>query len=163
LIAQLKAEWEALIPSVPFEYQFIDAEVAQQYAADRQLAQIINGFTLLAILISCLGLFGLATFTAARKTKEVGIRKVLGASVPGLVGLLAGEFLRPVGIALLIATPLAWYGMRRWLDQFAYRTEIEWWVFLLAGSLALAIAFLTVGLQAIRAALAHPVNSLRNE
>ncbi|HNE30657.1 MAG TPA: FtsX-like permease family protein, partial [Saprospiraceae bacterium] len=116
-----------------------------------------------SVLISCLGLFGLAAFTTEQRTKEIGIRKVMGASVAGITRLLASDFLRLVLAAIVIATPVAWYAMKQWLGDFAYRAEISWWIFVLAGLGALVIAFLTVSFQSIRAALADPVKSLRNE
>jgi putative ABC transport system permease protein len=117
----------------------------------------------MAILISCLGLFGLAAFSAEQRKKEIGVRKVLGASVAGVVGLLSKDFLKLVGIAILIATPVAWWAMNKWLQAFAYRVEISWWMFVLAGSVAVIIAMITVSFQAIRAAIANPVKSLRTE
>ncbi|MDP4216533.1 MAG: ABC transporter permease, partial [Bacteroidota bacterium] len=127
------------------------------------LSNIINSFTLMAIFISCLGLFGLAAFSAEQRNKEIGIRKVLGASVPGLVRLLSKDFLQLVFIAMLIAIPIAWWSMNKWLEAFAYRVPISWWMFGLAGILAILIALLTVSFQAIRAAVANPVRSLRSE
>ena len=120
-------------------------------------------FAGLAILIACLGLFGLATFAAHQRTKEIGVRKVLGASVSGITGLLARDFLQLVVVAIVVASPVAYWLMRRWLADFAYRVEIQWWIFALAGLLAIAVAFLTVSYQSIRAALMNPVESLRSE
>ena len=117
----------------------------------------------MAILISCLGLFGLAAFSAEQRKKEIGVRKVLGASVSGVVALLSKDFLKLVGISILIATPVAWWAMNKWLQAFAYRVEISWWMFALAGCIAVAIALITVSFQAIKAALANPVKSLRTE
>ena len=117
----------------------------------------------MAVFIACLGLFGLATFTAEQRTKEIGVRKVLGASVASVVALLSKDFLKLVGIAILIASPIAWYGMNRWLQDFAYKIDIEWWVFALAGLLAIGIALLTISFQSIKAALMNPVKSLRSE
>ncbi|MCK6691554.1 MAG: ABC transporter permease, partial [Thermoanaerobaculia bacterium] len=117
----------------------------------------------LAILISCLGLFGLATYTAEQRTKEIGIRKVLGASAAGIAGLLAKDFLKLVVLAIVIATPLAWWGMSQWLAGFAYHIGLQWWMFALAGCAAIGIALLTVGTQSVRAALANPVRALRSE
>jgi putative ABC transport system permease protein len=119
--------------------------------------------TLLAVLIACLGLFGLAAFSAEQRTKEIGIRKVLGASVAGVAGLLAKDFLKLVLIAILVASPLAWYLLEKWLADFAYRIDMQWWMFAAAGAVAVAIATLTVGGQALRAALANPAKSLRSE
>ena len=124
---------------------------------------IFYGFAGLSLLIACLGLFGLSIFVVERKVKEIGIRKVLGASVPGIVGLLSKDFLKLVLIAAFIASPLAWYFMREWLQDFAYRVNIGWWIFLVSGLLALTIALITVSFQSIRAALANPVKSLRTD
>ncbi|TAE50572.1 MAG: FtsX-like permease family protein [Bacteroidetes bacterium] len=163
LLAQLESAWKTEVPSVPFEYTFIDAEVQKLYEADRRLSAIINTFTFLTILISCLGLLGLAMFTAERRTREIGIRKVLGASVTSLVGLLSKDFLLLVLVALLLAAPLAAWAMSRWLESFAYRVQLQWWMFVLAGAAALLLAFLTISLQAVRAAIANPVKSLKIE
>jgi putative ABC transport system permease protein len=147
----------------PIDYNFLDKNFAKQYAVEEKQGQIALVFTVLAVLIACLGLFGLATFTAAQRTKEIGIRKVLGASVHTIVGLLSKEFIKLVVIASVIAIPIAWWAMNRWLDDFAYRTPIAAWVFLLAGLMALCVAVITVSFQAIRAALANAVKSLRAE
>ncbi|WP_259071399.1 ABC transporter permease [Mucilaginibacter sp. X4EP1] len=163
LISQVGAIWKKDMPAVPFEYSFLDAEVQKQYETEIVLSQIINSFTLVAIIISCLGLFGLAAFSAEQRNKEIGIRKVLGASVSGLVSLLSKDFLVLVGISFVIATPIAWYGMNKWLQAFAYRISLSWWMFALAGLLAVLIALFTVSTQAIRAALANPVKSLKAE
>jgi putative ABC transport system permease protein len=124
---------------------------------------LFNFFAGIAIFISCLGLFGLATYTAQVKTKEIGIRKVLGASVASIVELLSKDFLKLVIIAIVIATPLAWWAIHKWLEGFAYRTDIPWWIFAIAGLLALLIALVTVSFQAVKAAVANPVKSLRSE
>jgi putative ABC transport system permease protein len=150
-------------PAYPFEYTFLDEEVAKQFKTEELTGKLAAVFSLLAIFISCLGLFGLAAYTAERRTKEIGIRKVLGASVTGLVGLLSGEFLQLVVISCLVAFPLAWWAMHRWLADFAYRTDIHWWVFCLTGAGALAVALGTISFQAMRTALASPVDSLRSE
>ena len=163
LLGKMKNVWQKDLPGVPFEYTFLDEAVQKQYEAEVSLSNIINSFTLMAILISCLGLFGLAAFSAEQRQKEIGIRKVLGASVAGVVGLLSKEFVLLVGIAFLLATPLAWWAMHKWLDAFAYRIPISWWMFASAGILSIAIALITVSFQAIKAALANPVKSLRSE
>lgn len=155
--------WKQLIPDIPFEYQFASEEFDALYRADRKAASLILAFSLLAIFISCMGLYGLATFNTERRIKEIGIRKVLGASVGSVVQLLSRDFVKLVGIAILIASPIAWYAMNRWLADFAYRIDIEWWMFALAGVVAVAIALLTISYQAIRAAVANPVESLRSE
>ena len=155
--------WKALYPTLAFEYFFLDDNFAKLYASESKLQQIVGYFTALAILIACLGLFGLASFTVAQRTKEIGIRKVLGASVANLLMLLLKEFALLVIVANLIAWPLAWYGMNAWLGDFAYRVDIGWWVFALAGGVALLTALLTVSWQAVRTALANPVQALRYE
>ncbi len=162
-LAFMEERWTQIAPSIPFNYSFLDDEFDEKYRSERQVRSVFSVFAALAILIACLGLFGLATFAAERRTKEIGIRKVLGASVPSLVALLSKEFLKLVGIAFLIAAPLAWFVMNRWLQDFAYRIELGAGVFVLAGVLAVLIALATVSYQAIRAALADPVNALRSE
>ncbi|QHV96440.1 ABC transporter permease [Spirosoma endbachense] len=163
LMNRLAATWQKLIPAIPFEFSFLDADIQQQYEAENALLHIINGSALLALLIACLGLFGLATFTAEQRTKEIGVRKVLGASVSSIVGLLSKDFLKLVLLAIAIASPLAWYAMNRWLQSFAYKIDLEWWVFALAGLLAIGIALVTVSFHSIKAALMNPVKSLRSE
>jgi hypothetical protein len=155
--------WQSIYPGETFAYQFYDQTIAQFYERERTVARVINLATGVAVLISCLGLFGLAAFTAGQRTKEIGIRKVLGASVTGIVALLSKDFIKLVGIALVLAAPLAWYAVQWWLADFAYRITPGWWMFGLAGTLALGIALLTVGYQSMKAALANPVDSLRNE
>jgi putative ABC transport system permease protein len=163
LITRIGDTWKKDLAGTPFEYAFLDDEVQKQYETEITLAHIINSFTLIAIFISCLGLFGLATFSAEQRNKEIGIRKVLGASVPGIVQLLSKEFLRLVFIAIVIATPIAWWAMNKWLQNFAYKIDIAWWMFAIAGLLAILIALFTVSFQAIKAAVANPVKSLRTE
>lgn len=155
--------WQKLNPGEPFEYSFLDDDFQKNYAAESRISSVVSYFTIIAILISCLGLFGLATFTAEQRTKEIGVRKVLGASVSGIVALLSQDFLKLVVIAILIASPIAWYLMSRWLQDFTYRINIDWWVFVLAGLLAVGVALLTVSFQSIKAALMNPVKSLRSE
>ena len=155
--------WGKHFSGVPFEYTFVDDIVQQQYTTELTLSRIINSFTLMAIAISCLGLFGLAAFSAEQRNKEVAVRKVLGATVGGLVGLLSKDFLKLVGLALVIAIPLSWWAMQKWLQGFAYRVPLSWWMFALAGVLAIGIALVTVSFQAIRAAVANPVKTLRSE
>ena len=150
-------------PDSPFDYKFVDDEYAQKFGAEERIGRLAGGFAILAILISCLGLFGLTSFMAEQRTKEIGIRKVLGASVGSLWGLLSKDFVVLVLIALLIATPLAYYGMNEWLQKYSYRTELSWWIFASAGAGALVITLLTVSFQAIKAALMNPVRSLRSE
>ncbi|MEM9674491.1 MAG: ABC transporter permease [Bacteroidota bacterium] len=147
----------------PFEYQFLDEQFDRLYQVDTRLGEIFGFFTLLSIFIASMGLFGLAAFTAEQRTKEIGIRKVLGASISNIVSLLSQDFLKMIFIGFLLAIPVAWYAMHQWLQDFAYRIDIEWWIFALAGIFAIAIALFTISSQSIRAALANPVDSLRNE
>ena len=162
-IAGLERICKSLNPKFPFSYQFSDQEYAKLYRSEQVVSKLANIFAFLAILISCLGLFGLATFTAEQRTKEIGIRKVLGASIPGIISLLSSNFLKPVAIAMIIAFPVAWYIMNNWLQDFAYKTAIEWWMFALTGLLTMGIALLTVCYQSIKAALINPVGALRSE
>jgi putative ABC transport system permease protein len=147
----------------PFEYSFLDENFARQYSAEKMQGKLLMTFTVLAIIIACLGLFGLITFTAEQRRKEIGIRKVLGSSISGIVLLLAKDLLKLVIIAMVIATPIAWMMMNKWLQDFAYRVDIGWWVFAVAGVLGLLIAFMTVAVKAVRAAMMNPVKSLRTE
>ncbi|MEH6304595.1 FtsX-like permease family protein [Olivibacter sp. CPCC 100613] len=162
-VEHLQAVWEKYLPEAPFTYIFLDDRFANLYKAERQQQVIFTLFSCIAIAIACLGLFGLSAFTITQRVKEIGIRKVLGASTATLVRLLSADFLRLVLIAAIIAFPLAWYVMSNWLNDFAYRIEIEWWIFGFALIMALIIAFFTISFQAIKAAMANPVNSLRNE
>ncbi len=159
----LEDKWRAFASNYPFEYRFLDENFNRLYAADVKMGNFATVFTFLAIVISCLGLLGLATFMAEQRTKEIGIRKVLGASIRQIIVLLSGDFVRLVAIAFILAAPAAWYAMNKWLQNFAYRITIGWWVFALAGGLALVIALVTVSYQAIKAALANPVETLRYE
>jgi hypothetical protein len=162
-IASMEKLYKQFNPGFPFKYYFTDDEIANRYKAEYTVSKLSRYFAFLAIFISCLGLFGLVTFTAEQKTKEIGIRKVLGASVTGIVGMLSKDFLTLVIIAAVIAFPVAWWAMHRWLNDFAYRVNIGWWVFLIAGVVALLIALLTISFQSIKAAIANPVKSLRTE
>jgi putative ABC transport system permease protein len=163
LLSKIETIWHKDISGVPFEYTFLDDEVQKQYSAEITLSRIINLFTMMAIFISCLGLFGLVAFSAEQRKKEIGVRKVLGASVPGIVQLLSKEFLKLVIISILIATPVAWWAMSKWLQSFTYRVDLSWWMFALAGLIAIFIALFTVSFQAIKAAVINPVKSLRTE
>jgi len=163
LLRSIESSWHKLNPNEPFEYSFLDADFQKNYQAENRLSAIVGYFTVIAILISCLGLFGLATFSAEQRIKEIGVRKVLGASVGNIVGLLSKEFLKLVLIAIVIASPVAWWAMNKWLQDFAYRTSIGWTVFVLTALIALCIALLTISFQAIKAAIANPVKSLRTE
>ena len=162
-IAVVEKQYKKYAGNTPFKYNFLDKSFEAQYKSDQQAGTLFRVFAGIAIFISCLGLFGLATYTAQVKTKEIGIRKVLGASVSGIVKLISTDFLKLVIIAIIIATPVAWWGMNKWLEGFAYRVNISWWVFALAGILALLIALITVSSQAIKAAVANPIKSLRTE
>ncbi len=150
-------------PGYPFDYIFVDDEFNKQFKSEMLIGKLSRVFALLAIIISCLGLFGLAAYTAERRTKEIGIRKVLGASVTGITGLLSKDFLRLVFISAVVAFPLSWWFMHKWLQNYEYRITISWWVFVIAGVLALLIALITISFQSIRAAIANPVKSLRTE
>jgi putative ABC transport system permease protein len=163
LLKRIETAWHKILPGVPFEYKFLDEQVQKQYEDETRLSRIVNLFTLVAILVSCLGLFGLAAFSAEQRKKEIGIRKVLGASVSGLLQLLSKDFIRLVAISFIIATPLAWWCMHQWLNGFAYRIQISWWMFALAGLIAIGIALITVGFQAMKVAIGNPVKSLRSE
>jgi predicted permease len=163
LLNTLESTWKTINPNTPFVFNFVDKEVEKLYAEEKRLGKISAVFTSLAILISCLGLFGLVSFVAEQKKKEIGIRKVLGASVQNVIQLLTKDFMVLVGIAFIIAAPLAYFVMRNWLQDFPYRITIEWWVFLVAGGAALLITLVTVSFQAVKAAIANPVKSLRTE
>ena len=162
-IATVEKQYKKYGSETPFSYNFLDKRFEMQYKTDERTGMLFNVFATIAIFISCLGLFGLATYTAQVKIKEIGIRKVLGASVAGIVKLVSREFLTLVIIAILIATPLAWWIMTRWLQGFAYRVTISWWIFAISAMLAILIALLTISFQAIKAAIANPVKSLRTE
>ncbi len=160
---KIKNMWEALVPHRQFLVSFLDESFNNQYEADIRFKKLFTLFSCLAILIACLGLLGLATYSAVQRTKEIGIRKVLGAGVPNIVGLLSKDFLKLVGIAIFIATPFSWYAMHQWLKGYAYQIEMDWWVFGLSGLVALCIAIATVSFHAIKAANGNPVKSLRTE
>jgi putative ABC transport system permease protein len=162
-LAHLEKTWKRYLPEVPFEYTFLDERFDQLYKAEQQQGSLFTTFSGIAIFIACLGLFGLSAFTINQRIKEIGIRKVLGASTGSIVTMLSKDFLQLVAIASLVAVPIAWYAMHRWLGDFAYRISIEWWIFLAAATLAAAIALVTISIQAIKAALSNPVKSLRSE
>lgn len=162
-IARVEGIWQSMAPDRPFSYSFLDNDLAELYRAEQTSAKIFAAFALLAIIIACVGLFGLAAYTAYQRTKEIGVRKVLGASVSGIVLLLSRDFARLVGIAFLIAVPIAWLMMQNWLQNFAFRIELGITTFLYAGIIALLVALMTVSYQAVTAAIANPVKSLRNE
>jgi len=162
-INHISSSWKKVNPDLPFDYRFLDEHFAEMYTADRAVSKVVGILAGLAILISCLGLFGLASYSAERRVKEIGIRKVLGASVQNITTMLSKDFIRLVLVSNLIAWPLAWIGVNRWLQDFAYRVPVSWWVFIAAAGIALLIALLTVSFQAIKAAVANPVKSLRTE
>ncbi|GAB3771968.1 ABC transporter permease [Spirosoma horti] len=163
LLANLKKQWSQLAPEAPFTYSFLDERFSDTYRTEQKIGQILGLFAGLTIFVACLGLFGLATFMAEQRTKEIGVRKVLGASVASIVALLSKDFLKLVGVAIVLSIPVAWYAMDRWLQDFAYKIDLSWWVFALAGLLAVCIALLTVSFQSVKAALMNPVKSLRSE
>lgn len=163
LIKEAESNWEKMAPGMPFSYRFLDESFNDMYRAETRVGQIALIFSVLAIFIACLGLFGLATFISEQRTKEIGIRKVLGASVQGIVQMLSKDFIKLVGIAFIFSAPLAWFFMHKWLQDFAYRIDLSWWIFLLAAGISLLIAIATISFQAIKAAIANPVKSLRTE
>ncbi|MEO6252367.1 MAG: ABC transporter permease [Ferruginibacter sp.] len=162
-IAQIETKWKASVPGEPFDYNFLDASFDALYRSEQRMGNIFSIFTTLSLFIACLGLFGLSAYIAERRIKEIGVRKVMGASVQSIVTLLSKDFLKLTLIAALIAFPIAWWGMNKWLEDFAYRVNIDWTVFIIAGLCTLMVALLTVSFQAIKAAVANPVKSLRTE
>ncbi|WP_128546004.1 ABC transporter permease [Larkinella soli] len=162
-LAAVEKTWKRFYPEALFEARFLDQSLQEQYEEENRQFGMLRVFAGLALVICCLGLWGLATFVIERRTKEIGVRKVLGASVTGIVTLLSGDFLKLVGLAIGVATPIGWWAMNQWLKAFTYRIDIDWWIFGLVGLAAVSIAFLTVSFQSIRAALMNPVNSLRSE
>jgi putative ABC transport system permease protein len=162
-IAFIERTWERVIPMFPFEFGFLEEAVDRSYTNIRRTGDLITCFAVLAVCIACLGLFGLASFMVEQRTKEIGIRKVLGASVPGIFILLSREFIKWIVLANLIAWPSAYYFINNWLQNFAYRTNLSVWIFIFSGLAALAIALLTVSYQSIKAARANPVEALRYE
>ncbi|MDB5133495.1 MAG: FtsX-like permease family protein [Mucilaginibacter sp.] len=155
--------WKKYNADFPFDYDFMDQLYDSMYKSDLRSGTLFSVFAGIAIFISCLGLFGLATYTAQVKIKEIGIRKVLGASVANITMMLSKDFLSLIVISLVIASPVAWYLMNKWLQDYVYRIHIQWWVFVLAGLTAILMAFITISYQAIKAALTNPVKSLRSE
>jgi len=163
LMGRIEEDWKTMFPGKPFGYSFLDDSIANMYADDLRTERLTNVAMGITVFISCLGLLGLAIFSTERRAREIGIRKVLGASVPGIMGMLCKEIVLLIVLALLIASPLAWYFMHGWLQGFAYRTALNGWMFVAAGAAAIGIALLTVGFQAMKAAMANPVKSLRTE
>lgn len=162
-ISSLGEIWKEYSSGFPFQYSFLDEDYERMYRSDERTGKLFNIFSIIVIFVSCLGLFGLATYTAQLKTKEIGIRKVLGASIFQITHLLSKDFLKLVFLSTIIAAPLAWFLMHRWLQDFAYKTNLSWWIFVLAGFIALFIALITVSFQAVKAAIANPVKSLKSE
>lgn len=162
-LAALEGIWKQQVQDRPFNYQFLDEHFADLYESELRIGRLMTAAAILAVIIACLGLFGMAAFMTEQRTKEIGIRKVLGASVSGIVALLSRDFVALVLIAIVIASPIAWYLMNRWLETFAYRVEVHWWMLALAGIVAIAIALATVSIQTVKAAIANPVRALRND
>lgn len=163
LISSIKNKWERFNSGAPFSYSFLDEQFASLYGAEQRAGEIFTSFSVIAVIIACLGLFGLAAFMIRQRVKEIGIRKVLGASAGTITFMLSKEFLKLILIASLISFPITWYAMHKWLQDFAYRVNIQWWVFVLAGCIALLVAAITISFQSVKAALANPVKSLRSE
>ena len=162
-ISTIKASWEAIAPEQPFSYYFMDEAFNHVYNSEQRLGKIFIVFTTLSIFIACLGLFGLAVFNTEKRTKEIGIRKVMGATISSILMLVSKDFIKLVLIAGIIAIPAAWWAMDRWLQDFAYRIEISWWIFAVSGLVAILIALLTVSSQALKTAITNPVDSLHYE
>ncbi|HZY36725.1 MAG TPA: ABC transporter permease [Mucilaginibacter sp.] len=162
-VAKVQAVWKTFMPDNPFEYSFLDQQYDALYKTDQTIGKVFTVFTFLSITVACLGLLGLAMYTAERRTREIGIRKVLGASVQNVVGMLSKDFLKLVLIASVIAFPVAWYAMNSWLQDFAYKTDISWWVFALSTGIVTGIALITISFQSIKAAMGNPAESLRSE
>jgi putative ABC transport system permease protein len=162
LLNQVQHNWQNLT-SARMQYSFMDQDFNALYRSEQRIGTVFIVFTILAIVIACLGLFGLAAYAAEQRTKEIGIRKVLGASIANITGMLSKDFIKLVCIAIVISSPLAWYAMNKWLQDFAYRVDFKWWVIAIAGGGAILIAFITVSFQSIKAAIANPVKSLRSE
>jgi len=159
----IKKIWEQTFPNSVYEYRFLDEKIESFYKQESQLSSLYKIFAVIAIFLSCLGLYGLASFMAVQRIREVGIRKVLGASVSSVVYLFSKEFIVLITIAFIIASPVAWYFMDKWLQDYVYRINISWWIFIVGGISSIIIALMTVSFQAIKAALANPVKSLKTE
>jgi ABC-type antimicrobial peptide transport system permease subunit len=159
----IKSTWKAILPNSEFKGSFLDENIDRQYRKEEKLGQIFISGAVIAILLSCMGLLAMVLLIVTQRVKEIGIRKVLGASVGNIVILISKDFLWLVALAFLVAAPLAWWSMQKWLEHFAYRIDVQWWVFVVAAIVAFAIAFVTIGVQAVRAALSNPVKNLRTE
>ncbi len=162
-IKSLGKTWDKIAPEYPFEYSFLDEQINKLYQSDQKISKVINTFSFLALFIACLGMFGLASFTAEQRTKEVGVRKVLGAKVTGIVLLLSKEFTKYVLLANFFAWPVAYFVLSKWLGSFAYHIDMTWWMFIVPGLIAFTVAGVSVSYQAIKAALVNPIKSLRYE
>jgi ABC-type antimicrobial peptide transport system permease subunit len=163
VLSQIENKWKTLFPETPFNYSFLNESIGWLYGQEEKTSWLINVSTVITIFISCMGLFGLGMFTARRRTKEIGIRKVLGASVKDITTMLSKEFIKLIGLSIVIASPIAWYFMNKWLQDYTYRTVMSWWVFALAGISAILIGLITVSYQSVKAAVANPIESLRTE
>jgi putative ABC transport system permease protein len=162
-LATIEKIWKKYLPEIPYQYSFLDERFADLYESEQRQGTIFTIFACIAIFIACLGLFGLSAFAITQRVKEIGVRRVLGASVDSIVTLLSKDFLKLVLIASVIAFPIAWYAMTHWLQDFAYRVHIHWWVFILSAIFALIVALVTISFHSIKAAMANPVTSLRSE
>ena len=162
-LKKIEGIWKNIAPHRPFNYSFLDQEFDQMYRTEQRSGSMATVFALLAVFIASIGLFGLATFTTQQRRKEIGVRKVLGASVASVVGLLSKDFLKLVLLAVVLASPVAYFFMQKWLSDFVYRIDMQWWMFAVAGFAALGVAFLTVSFQSVKAALENPVKSMRSE
>jgi putative ABC transport system permease protein len=163
LLSQIESKWKKVAPDMPFLHSFLDDSFDEMYRSEQRIGKVALIFAFLTILIACLGLFGLVTYMTEQRIKEIGIRKVLGASIASIVAMLSKDFLKLVLISICIASPLAYFAMKNWLQGFAFRIDISWWIFAISGILAMLIAFLTVGYQSVKAALMNPVKSLKTE
>jgi len=162
-VKSIERDWKSFFPDSPFDMHFLDQEYDELYQNDQRTSDILIVFAFITIFLSCLGLFGLVVFSTRQRTREIGIRKVLGASITNILGIISWDFLRLVALAIIISSPIAYYAMSKWLQGFVYRINMQWWVFVLAGSIAMLIAFFTISFQSIKAAIANPVKSLRSE
>jgi putative ABC transport system permease protein len=163
ILSAIEKKWKSIAPHRPFTYHFLDEDYQKMYESEMRTGKVLNVFALLAVLLACLGLFGLSAYAARQRVKEIGVRKVLGASVASISVLLSSGFIKLVAISFLIASPIAWFAMNKWLQQFNYRVDVEWWVFVIAGAVSVFIALITVSFQSVKAALTNPVKSLRSE
>ena len=162
-IHHIEQIWKSRVPERPFSYKFLDDDYDAMYRSEQRTAGVFTTFSALAIMLACLGLFAVTAYAVVQRTKEIGIRKVLGATVPNIITLISKDFLGLVVIATIIASPIAWFMAHSWLEDFAYRINIQWWIFIVAGVASLLVAAITVSIQAIKAALANPVKSLKSE